>query len=125
MAVNFRTRREDFPPNINNIRIQHILMYVACKENAAFPHEVELKFKENGKTDLPGGTARAGDTDSVISTRRSNAQSWIPIQGKSPAGEWHLAFTDVEKTGIRFQNEEIEDILFVITYQGETPEWPV
>ena len=44
--------------------------------------------------------------------------------GKSPAGEWELALPDTEEMKVRFKNEEIEDILFVITYSGRTPEWP-
>ena len=123
MAVRFNTRREDFPPNIEDIRIEHILLYVACKDNAAFPHTVELGFKQHRSTNEQIGSARLNEQDNVISTRRSNAGSWRSIQG-SPVGEWTLAFTEIEEVRTRFKNEEIEDILFVITYRGETPEWP-
>jgi len=49
--------------------------------------------------------------------------------GKPPAGEWELSFKfddPVKDKEIRdrFKNEEIEDILFVVTYRGETPPWP-
>jgi hypothetical protein len=45
------------------------------------------------------------------------------MQGKSPAGEWELALPNIEEIRNRFKNEEIEDILFVITYSGRTPDW--
>jgi len=44
--------------------------------------------------------------------------------GKAPFGEWELALPNTDELKSRFQNEEIEDILFVITYSGRTPEWP-
>jgi hypothetical protein len=44
--------------------------------------------------------------------------------GKSPIGEWELALPNTEEIKNRFKNEEIEDILFVITYAGHTPAWP-
>jgi hypothetical protein len=44
--------------------------------------------------------------------------------GKTPFGKWELAFPHTEEMKNRFKNEEIEDILFVITYSGNTPEWP-
>ncbi|MGZ8915534.1 MAG: hypothetical protein ACXW1Z_20805 [Methylobacter sp.] len=44
--------------------------------------------------------------------------------GKFPAGEWELALPNTEEMRNRFKNEELEDILLVITYSGRTPEWP-
>jgi hypothetical protein len=44
--------------------------------------------------------------------------------GKSPFGEWELALPGIEEIRNRFKNEEIEDLLFVLTYTGRTPAWP-
>jgi hypothetical protein len=44
--------------------------------------------------------------------------------GRSPVGEWELALPNTAEMKSRFQDEEIEDILFVITYSGHTPAWP-
>jgi hypothetical protein len=41
-----------------------------------------------------------------------------------PVGEWELALPTDESVRSLFANEEIADILFVITYSGRTPEWP-
>ncbi|UCF04151.1 MAG: hypothetical protein JSV33_09360, partial [bacterium] len=81
-----------------------------------------LKFTEQGSTGPIGGGATS--IDGVISTRRGNAGSWTTMIGKSPVGEWELALPNTEEMKNRFKEEEIEDILFVITYQGNTPEWP-
>jgi hypothetical protein len=43
--------------------------------------------------------------------------------GKTPFGAWDLALPNTTAMKNRFKKEEIEDILFVITYTGRTPEW--
>ncbi len=60
----------------------------------------------------------------MTSTRRGNAGSWSEMIGKSPYGEWELALPNTEEVRSRFENEEIEDILFVGTYSGHTSRWP-
>jgi hypothetical protein len=62
--------------------------------------------------------------DGVISTRRGNASSWAPLLGRAPVGGWELTLPNAEEMKDRFKNEDIEDILFVITYAGHTPAWP-
>jgi hypothetical protein len=94
------------------------------------PLEVEVKhlrFRPQGAKDAIGGGATT--IDGVISTRRGNGASWTGMIGKAPAGEWELSFNfddplkDKEIRN-RFKNEEIWDILLVITYGGRTPAWP-
>ena len=46
------------------------------------------------------------------------------MQGKSPIGEWTLTLPNIEDMKRRFKDGDVEDILFVITYSGRTPEWP-
>jgi hypothetical protein len=82
-----------------------------------------LRFTGQGSAGSVGGGAIS--IDGVISTRRSNAGSWTAMLGKSPFGEWELAFPDTEEIRNRFKNEDIEDLLFVLTYTGRTPAWPV
>ncbi len=126
MVVKFDTRREDFPPNIEDLTIQHVLLYFARKEKEGQPFEVTVtSLRFNGQGGDPATTF-----DGVISTRRGNATSWKPAMiGKTPIGEWELSLksddaVEEEKIADRFKNEEIEDILFAITYSGRTPAWP-
>lgn len=124
MVVKFKTGRKDFPPNVDHLKIQQVVLYFsrADGETEEINIDASLFFIEQGKTDEEkvGGTATA--SDGIISTRRSNGNNWTTMQGKSPIGEWVLSFD--EELSSRFKNNKIEDILFVITFQGETPEWP-
>ena len=69
-------------------------------------------------------TVKARTTNGVISTRRANGASWLPLTGKPPAGSWELALPNTPDVRDHFKKEEIEDLLFVITYDGRTPAWP-
>jgi hypothetical protein len=83
-----------------------------------------LLFKKEGDETPVGGSPDS--IDGVISTRRANGSNWAPITGnKPPVGEWELTLPTDETTKNLFRNEEMEDILFAITYSGRTPEWPV
>lgn len=122
MTVRFRTERADFLPNLEELQIHHVVFFFATSEGSTFEVDVaHLHFAEaEGDPPIGGG---AVSTEGVISTRRGNAPPWVPMIGRSPVGQWELALTDTEDVRNRLQNEEIEDILFVLTYSALTPEW--
>lgn len=123
MTVIFKTIREDFAPNLDNLKIDHVVLYFA--RASAQPSELpvtSLRFVEEGGAGFTGGEATP--IEGVISTRRGNAGSWTAMIGKSPTGIWELALPDTQEIRALFKNKAIEDILFVITYSGRTPEWP-
>ena len=123
MIVRFRATREDFPPNVASLKIQHVLLYFARAAGRAFEVPVaRLSFTEQGKSGSIGGAATS--IDGVISTRRGNAAGWTAMIGKTPMGEWELALPDTPELRNRFASDEIEDIVFAITFSGRTPEWP-
>jgi hypothetical protein len=132
MTVRFRTALEDFPPNIEALKIQHIVLYFARRYDQSSPDRqtfevpvTSLRFTEAGST-APASGGGATSIDGVISTRRGNAGGWLPkMIGKSPVGEWELALPNTAEMKSHFKDEEIEDILFVITYSGHTPAWPI
>jgi hypothetical protein len=124
MTVRFTTRGEDFPPNVDALRIQQILLYFVRSNGASFEIPVTyLHYTAEREAGTVGGGATS--IDGVISTRRGNAGSWTAMIGKSPIGEWELALPNTEEIRNRFKNDEIDDILSVITYSGRTPDWPV
>jgi hypothetical protein len=134
MVVKFKTWREEFPPNLEDLKIKQVLLFFsrALDEFAEEePWEVEVKhlrFTPQGATDPIGGSATS--IDGVISTRRGNGTSWISMIGKAPAGEWELSFmfddpAKNKEIRERFKKGEIWDILLVITYGGRTPAWPL
>jgi hypothetical protein len=121
--VKFQTFREDFPPNIETLKIQQVLLYFVRANQKTFELPITtLRFTEQGNQGTVGGSATP--IDGVISTRRGNGSSWTAMIGKIPIGEWELTLPNTEEIKKRFQDEELDDILFVITYSGRTPEWP-
>ncbi len=134
MAVKFKTWREDFPPNLDGLKIEQVLLFFSRAVNEFVdekPFEIEVKnlrFTPKGEKNAVGGGATT--IDGVVSTRRGNGAGWNLMKGKAPAGEWELSFKfdedPVKEKEIRdrFRNEEIDDILLVITYGGRTPAWP-
>jgi hypothetical protein len=124
MRVRFQTVREDFPPNIESLKIQQVLLYFARSSEQAFELPVtQLRFAAQGNQGTVGGSATP--INGIISTRRGNAGSWMTMIGKAPVGEWELELPNTEEVKNYFKNEEIDDILLVITYSGRTPDWPM
>jgi len=123
MIVHFSTRPVDFAPNLDKLVVKAVVLYFARADGQTFEIQVDhLLFAEQGSGAPVGGGATT--IDGIISTRKGNASSWVPMLSKSPFGEWDLALPDTDEMRKRFNYEEITDILFVITYAARTPEWP-
>lgn len=134
MVIQFETRRADFPPNLDNLRIQHIALHFVRADVADLEIEIpttHLLFTSQDGSGTVGGGATTID-GITISTRRGNGISLTPTIGLAPFGTWELAFPDAPEVllpdGRRvrdlFETEEVVDILFVITYAGQVPEYP-
>jgi len=119
MTVSFKTRREDFPPNIERLKIDQVLLYFASATDEPIEITATLLFKLHGEEPALGGEATT--VDGMISTRRS---AWPLLPGVSVIGEWTLVLPNTPRIQTLFKDEKIEDILFVITYSGLTPKWP-
>jgi len=124
MVLVFNTARGDFLPNMDELTIQHLLLYFAPSSGQSVEIQgTQLQFK-NSSDQIPVGGS-ADSVDGVISTREPNGANWLPITGnKSPIGEWTLTMPNSDPVKNLFRGGGIEDILFVITYSGRTPEWP-
>jgi outer membrane lipoprotein SlyB len=126
LHVRFSTQRGDFPPNLEQLAMAHVTLAILQKEGAHIEiPTLSLQFTPDDGNGLFGGAATT--IDGVVSTRRGNASTWLSLvqNGKAPLGQWTLALPDSAQLRDRFVNEEIEDILLVITYRGITPAWPV
>lgn len=123
MTVRFQTGREDFPPNLERLKISQIALYFARASGKTFEVPVSyLRFTEQDGAGPVGGGSTS--VEGVISTLKGNAGSWTAMLDKAPIGEWELSLPGTMEMKQRFKNEEIENILFVITYSGRTPGWP-
>jgi hypothetical protein len=133
MEVTFETMRVDFPPNLSNLRIAHIVLYFASTTDKPIElNDIELSFAAQGGGEVGGF---ASTNEGVVSTRRGNAGPWTAMIGKSPIGQWTMKldpdsqtvkqlFDEVQRNPQR-PTERVADILLVVTYSGRTPEWPV
>ncbi|MCK6623783.1 MAG: hypothetical protein DPW09_19265 [Anaerolineae bacterium] len=131
LTILFETARTDFPPNLQEIAIHHLLMHFVRREDrdAAFPWDeanlqTDLSFAftaPDGRKLTLGGAAQPNDR--TISTRRGNGVSWQSLIGQPPIGQWTLTLP--AEANAYFQAGLIGDILLMITYSGQLPEWPV
>jgi hypothetical protein len=122
MTVTFETRSGDFPPNIENLRIDQVVFYVARRGGATFEVPVtRLRFTPEGGAPVEGGNST---TDGIISTRRANGAPWRSMVGKPVVGQWELELPNTPAVRGRFDRDEVVEILLVLTFSGEVPAWP-
>lgn len=127
ISVSFSTRREDFLPNVENLMTEHLLVYFVGAEDGetaerASRMEAELAF--TGEDTAGTVSAASAPVEGVISTRSGSGGSWLSLTGNEPVGEWEITLPNTPQVRSLLEDEEIEDILFVVTYEGRTPEWP-
>jgi hypothetical protein len=122
MTVRFTTSRDDFPPNLDDLKIQQVVLYFGRANGSSLEVPVTyLHFtEENGSGAIGGG---ATSVDGIISTRTGSAGSWMAMIGRSPVGSWELALPNTEDVRNHFANDDIQEMLFVTTVSGRTPAW--
>jgi Tc toxin complex TcA C-terminal TcB-binding domain len=129
-SVTFQTALRDFPPNVQNLSIGQVLLYFVPGDGGAFQIQPTLTLTPpgNGAEASVGGTVSSppdgNPLGAVFSTRRGNASVWMPMIGMSPAASWTLDIPNAPNGQSVFQTGQVKDILFVITYNGNTPAWP-
>ena len=128
MEVFLATGKEDFPPNLDNLTIEHVSLFIARKYGVTEEVNLDLKFTRTGSPAGPFGGA-AVTSNGVASTRQDTLDAWDSIKGE-PFGEWTLAFEDdpddpaKQKMRNLLKAGQVDDILFVITFNGKTAGWP-
>jgi hypothetical protein len=125
MVVKLTTRREDFPPNVDDLAIEHVALYFSSQSDPISPVDIAgFTFTSEGGATGVGGAATTAN--GLASTRQPSGANWTAVIGKSPVGEWQLALPNTQAMRDRFKagDDEIEDILFVITYSARTAAWP-
>jgi hypothetical protein len=124
IATSITVKREDFPPHIDSLSLTHVTVFVARADGESFEiPNVSLRFTPQGGTEVicPDITTEQG----VISSRR-NGSNWASlISGKNPLGVWKLLLPNNTDVRSKFQDEKIDDILLVFTYNHRTASWPV
>ncbi|MGZ4432137.1 MAG: Tc toxin subunit A-related protein [Trebonia sp.] len=135
MLVRFRTERQDFPPNLDGLRVDQLVLYFSGGDGNAVPVErVELRFTADGNPNAVTGVAQPGH--GKVTTRSGAWNAFLG--GLSPVGEWVVSLRPADDDPQRQQKlaaldawfksekegEECQDILFVVSYSGRSPAWP-
>jgi hypothetical protein len=127
MSISFRSGREDFMPHADELAIEHVALYFAPADGAppaswATDLETALAFVPDDGQPFPQRSAKP--FQGLITTRPGvgNAQNWQPLASRNPVGQWTLKLpSGAEQV---FADEQVADIVFVITYAAELPAWP-
>ena len=132
MVVSFETMQTDFPPNLDQLAIEHVALYFSHGQGASFAAVPVryLNFLDDGNRDAVDSNA-----EGIISTRRTSGAGSAPaswttaMADKNPAGKWELSFNfadSVRDDAIRqrFTSGNIRDFLLVISYRGKPSVWP-
>jgi Tc toxin complex TcA C-terminal TcB-binding domain/FG-GAP-like repeat len=119
MQVSFTTRQTDFPPNLDQITIDHIAVSLVCDSSPPAPlSTITLRLTEDGTTARLGGPAQL--VDRAVSTRRANGGPWLSITGKSPTGRWELGLPDTDEIRDWLTAEQLLDALIIVSYRATT-----
>lgn len=128
MIVTFDTRRSDFPANLEDLRIKQLVLYFSHQKGSNLEESIRhLKFTPEGADQpLGNGDQNLISQQRIFSTRSGNFSAWDDFitGGLSPYGKWEIALPNEEQILNRFREEQIVDILFVITFEARTAAWP-
>ena len=116
MTVRFQTSPDDFPANVDDPRIEDVLMYFPGS-NGGLPTDSQVELGFGGERSLTV-TMSATPQNGIVSTRRKRWEA--SMSGMTPFGEWTLKLPNIPQVRKQFTEDKIDDILFVITYRGET-----
>lgn len=114
LTVHFDLLRADFPPNVMDLKVKHITLYLPQDD---YPNlAISLNRKGNSypyqNKMTPKGIASSRQTDNFPGR-------WDNMLGLSPEGQWTLSFPNNETVRQWFKADRFKDILIVITYEGD------
>jgi hypothetical protein len=125
IAVTFDTRRQDFPANLEDLKIERVLLDFSYADGRSLVMQVDqLNFTPQGGATISGGPGVSDQRGLISSRSGGGASGWSQFRNKPVAGRWELILPNQEQVRDRFENQDIENMLFVITYSGRTPPWP-
>lgn len=114
LTVHFDLLRADFPPNVMDLKVKHITLYLPQDDypNLAISLNREGKSYPYQNKMTPNGIASSRQTDNFPGR-------WDNMLGASPEGQWTLSFPNNETVRQWFKADRFKDILIVITYEGD------
>jgi len=122
MRATLPTRREDFPPHVEELTVQALSLF--CLRKDGFTQELLITSL---KYTIPGGetiaTADVRTIGGIVGTRRGSGAAWQVLVGKTPVGEWSIQLENTELVRAWFKDGSIQDIVLVMTLTGVSPAW--
>jgi|GEM_PF-5552279 len=129
MEVPLSSVETDFPANQSNKKIERVTVRVSFADGTSEELHVRLKFTPKRRVSpIDGGISKS--IDGLISKRKSNADNWDVFQDEEPIGDWLLMLRDdndptsFSKIKTLLDEDQIFDLLFVITYKSDLANWP-
>ena len=122
MRVTLPLTTDDLPPHIQDLRVEHLALFVVRADELADELTIaSLSHSSGGQTVT---TAEVTTIGGIISTRRPAGGAWAVHTGLSPVGQWELRLADDELVRSWFRDGLIDDLVLVLTMTGTTPAWP-
>ena len=122
MRATLPTRREDFPPHVEELTVQALSLF--CLRKDGFTQE--LRITSLKYTILGGETVTTADvrtTGGIVGTRRGSGAAWQVLVGKAPVGEWSIQLENTELVRAWFKDGSIQDLVLMMTLTGVAPAW--
>jgi len=138
LVVHFRCEREDFPPNLDGLSIDQVVLYFSTEDGNLPIANVGLQFTPD-LPDLAGNrTPVGGDAEPVRGKISTRAGSWTPLIGQRLPGQWTISLrpgdNDPQKeqklAAIRAwlasqdKQQRCDDIILAVSYSARTAPWP-
>ena len=128
MTVEFSTVAQEFPPNVQNLEIEHLACVIAARGQVPREVSVRMKFTEAPEAPTqpapPSSWLEAVPIDGQIGTQRGNASAWLGLLGRPAIGRWGIWLPDTHEVQYWMQGDGVLDVLLVISYWGRTPALP-
>lgn len=114
----------DFPMNLQGLVTTQIALGLSTTGSGALP-AVQISLNRTTRSAPAGGVSVGGvastDSSGIASTRRG-APAWLSLTGMDPTGKWQLSL-DATADPL-FTDGQLEDLLLIVSWQGQSPAWP-
>jgi len=128
LAVALTVEGMDFPPNVDELMLQHVALAIVSEGAAPKAMPVRLRLTEEpaagGRPVTPTAWLSAMPVEGLISTRQANAGAWLGLLGRGPVGRWQVSLPDRDDVREWIATDAFADIVLVLSYGGRTPAWP-
>jgi hypothetical protein len=122
LVVTFETAQSDFAPNLSDLKLTDLVLFIPQANGTNFEAKVVLSFQPTGAA--AAITASATTIEGAINTRKSSSASWAVFKGRKPLGQWTLDLSQDANIRKHLNEDDVEDFLFVMSYTGQTATWP-